>query len=53
MVIDFIGVLVKPSKGIDLIVAAISNRGVDEASRSLAESPCDPRPIPVHHSPIL
>ena len=30
----FIGILVEATKGIDLIVPAIRNRGIDQASRS-------------------
>ena len=38
MIVNLIRVLVKPAKGIDLIVAAVRDRGVDQTRGSLAQS---------------
>lgn len=53
MVVYFIGVLIKATEGIYLVVSAIGDRGIDQASGPLAESTGDLRAISVHHGAIL
>ena len=37
MVVDFVGVLVKATKGIDLVVSTIRDRGINKARGSLSQ----------------
>lgn len=39
MVVNFVRVLVEASKGINGVVATVSNGGIHQASRSLAQGP--------------
>ena len=36
MVVDFVGICIKASKGVDLIVSDISDRGANKAGRALS-----------------
>lgn len=53
VVIDFVGVLVKATEGIDAVVTAIGHRGIDETCRPLAEGSRDSGAIAIHHGPVL
>jgi hypothetical protein len=39
MVVDLIGILVKATKGIDLVVSTIRDRGINKARGSLSQGP--------------
>ncbi len=53
MVINLVGVLVKSTKRIDLVVSAIGNGGIDKTCGSLTESSGDLGSVAVHHRPVL
>jgi hypothetical protein len=48
MIVNFIRVLVKPAKSIDLIVSAVCDRGVYQTRRSLAQSPGNFWSVAIH-----
>ena len=53
MVVYLIGILVEATEGIDLVVSAIGDGGIDQTSGSLAESSGDLGPIAIHHRSVL
>ena len=53
MIVDFIRVLVKSAKSIDLIVAAIRDRGVYQTGRSLAQSSGNLWSVTIHAQSAL
>ena len=53
MVVYFVGILVKATKRIDLVVSTIGNRCIDKTSGSLTQSAGDFGSVAVHHGPVL
>jgi hypothetical protein len=53
MIVNLIRILVKPAKGIDLIVAAVRDRGVDQTRGSLAQSSGNLWSVTIHAQSAL
>ena len=48
MIVDFVCVLIETAEGIYLVVSTVRDRGIDQASRSLAKGPSDFRAVTIH-----
>lgn len=53
MIVDFVSILIKATKCVDLIVPAVSHGGIDKAGWTLAQGPGDFGTIAVHGGSIL
>ena len=53
MIVDLVSVLVEPTKGKDLVVAAVCDGCIDEARRTLSEGAYDSRPVYVANGAVL
>lgn len=53
MVVHLVGILVEAAKGIDLVVAAVRDGGVDQARRLLSQRARDLRSVTIHCNAVL
>ena len=53
VIIHLVSVLIKTAKGIDLIVATVRDRGVDQACGAIAKCTSDSRAISICHDSVL